>query len=346
MSQCGRCSLEKAKPVRQLMADLPVERTTAGHKAFAVYGLDYFGHVNYVEGRSTKKAWGLLFTCMSSRSVHVEVVTSLSLNDFLLVFSRLNDVREKVEVIFSDNGSSFQAASKALPDVLKSPELRNSLREKGIRWEFITPYAPAQGGTWESMVKQVKRILQRTLETATHKPSLMELITFCSNAAWVGNERPLTALSDDPRDFAAMTPPSLLTPAFDPYTPVGRAHDRDHLRQDYRFNMVLADRFWKDCVAFYLPTLQGRNKWRETSKNLQIGDLVLVGDSADISERGKYRIRRVAEVFPQMHNGNLIVRRAEIVVTEYDSKTDSYKVEHIYREISRIAPAQQANSNN
>ena len=49
LSQCGRCSLEKAKPVRQLMADLPVERTTAGHKAFAVCGLDYFGHVNYVE---------------------------------------------------------------------------------------------------------------------------------------------------------------------------------------------------------------------------------------------------------------------------------------------------------
>ena len=61
------------------MADLPVERTTAGHRAFAVCGLDYFGHVNYVERRSTKKAWGLLFTCMSSRSVHVEVVTSLSL---------------------------------------------------------------------------------------------------------------------------------------------------------------------------------------------------------------------------------------------------------------------------
>ena len=30
-SQCGRCSLEKVKPVRQLMADLSVERTTAGH---------------------------------------------------------------------------------------------------------------------------------------------------------------------------------------------------------------------------------------------------------------------------------------------------------------------------
>ena len=40
LSQCGRCSLENAKPVKQMMADLPVERTTAGHKAFAVCDLD------------------------------------------------------------------------------------------------------------------------------------------------------------------------------------------------------------------------------------------------------------------------------------------------------------------
>ena len=281
---------------------------------------------------------------MSSRSVHVEVVTSLSLKDLLLAFSRFNDVRGKVEVIFSENGSSFQAASKALPDLLKSPELRNLLREKGIRWEFILPYAKEHGGSWKSMVKQVKRILQRTLETSTHKPSLMELITFCSNAVRVVNERPLTALSDDSRDFAIVTPASLLTLAFDPYTPVRRTYDRNHLRRDYRLNVALANRFWKDWVAFYLPTLQGRYKWRETSKNLQIGDLVLVGDSANISERGKYCVGRVAEVFPQMHNGNPIVRRAKIAVTEYDSKPDSYKVEHIFRDILRIALVQQANS--
>ena len=70
-----------------------------------------------------------------------------------------------------------------------------------------------------------------------------------------------------------------------------------------------------------------------------------MGDSADISKRGKYRAGRVGEVFNQMHNGNPIVWRAKIAVTEYDSKTDSYKVEYIYRDISRIAPVQQANSN-
>ena len=170
----------------------------------------------------------LAYALVSLRSVRVEVVTSLSLKGFLLAFSRFNDVLEKVEAIFLDNGSSFQAASKALPQLLKSPELRNSLRGKGIQWEFIPQYAPAQDGSWESMVKQVKRILQKTLETATHKLSLMELITCCSNAVRVVNERPFTALNDDPGDFAVVTPASLLNTGFDTYTPVGRAHDRDH----------------------------------------------------------------------------------------------------------------------
>ena len=51
----------------------------------------------------------------ASRAVHVEIVTSLSLKEFLLALSRFNDIRGRVEVIYSDNGSTFQATSKALP---------------------------------------------------------------------------------------------------------------------------------------------------------------------------------------------------------------------------------------
>ena len=255
LSECGNCALDKAKPVRQLMADLPAARTAASHKAFAICGLDYFGPVNYVEGRSTRKAWGLLFTCMASRAIHVEIVTFLSLKDFVLAFSRFNDVRGGVEVIYSDNGSTFQAAAKTLPALLKTPELRNSLRKKGVKWEFIPPYSPSQGGAWEAMIKQFKLILHRILDSSTHTPNLIELITFCSNSVRVVNERPITPLSDDPRDNTVVTPASLLTPGLDPYTPVGIAHERDELRRDFRFNLALADRFWRDWVAFYLPTL-------------------------------------------------------------------------------------------
>ena len=74
----------------------------------------------------------------------------------------------------------------------------------------------------------------------------MKLITFCSHSVRVVHERPLTAVSSDPRDNTVLTPASLLTHGLDPYTSVGRAHNRDELRRDYRFNLASADRFWHD----------------------------------------------------------------------------------------------------
>ena len=74
------------------------------------------------------------------------------------------------------------------------------------------------------------------------------------------NERPLVPLSDDPRDFAAITPASLLTPFFDPYSTVGQPHDRDMLRRDYRFNVGLSQAFWEKLIFSYLPLLNVRKK--------------------------------------------------------------------------------------
>ena len=193
----------------------------------------------------------------------------------------------KVKVICSDDCTTFQAAAKTPPKLLHTTEFRNAFCKIGVLWQFIPPYAPSQGGAWESMVKQFKLILQRILDSSKHIPNLMELITFCSNSVRVVNEQPLTVVSGDHRDNTVLTPTSLLTTGLDPYTPVGRAHDKDkQLRSDYRFNLALADRFWHDWIDFYLPTLQGKNKWRETVGNLKIKQLVLVGDTEDLLTKG------------------------------------------------------------
>ena len=124
------------------MSDLPLSRTSAHKKPFADCGIDYFGPLMFKEGRSLKKAWGLLFTCMASRAIHVEMVVSLSLDEFLLAFTRFMDLRGPVSNLYSDNGSTFQAASKKLPELVESPAFLNSLRQKSINWHFIPPYAP------------------------------------------------------------------------------------------------------------------------------------------------------------------------------------------------------------
>ena len=64
IADCGKCALLKAKPIRQLMADLPSFRVTVCNKPFIFAGLDYLGPFYFRQGRSDCKAWGLLFTCL------------------------------------------------------------------------------------------------------------------------------------------------------------------------------------------------------------------------------------------------------------------------------------------
>ena len=87
----------------------------------------------------------------------------------------------------------------------------------------------------------------------------------------------------------------------------------------------------------YLPTLQGRNKWRVTRNNISTGQLVLFGDAEDISKRGAYRLGRVHRVHPQWCNGKESVHKATVAVLK-DCGDGTNKIEYILRDISKIAP--------
>ena len=52
LAECGKCALDKAKPVRQLMSDLPSFRVTALNKPFKFCGIDYFGPFVYKQNRA------------------------------------------------------------------------------------------------------------------------------------------------------------------------------------------------------------------------------------------------------------------------------------------------------
>ena len=335
---CGKCALAKAKPIRQLMSDLPTFRVTAANKPFKFCGTDYFGPFLYKQNRSLCKAWGILFTCLCTRCVHVEIVTSMDLNNFILAFSRFTNLRGPVDTFFSDNGKTFCAAEKQLPQIIDSTEFHNSLRHRGINWVRIPPYAASQAGTWESMVKLIKRAMVQVMSEARRKPSLIELQTFVSDAIRIVNDRPLTTLSDKPNDLKPLTPSCFLGQHLAPNTPVSAFHEKGDLRNDYLYNAALAQKFWTSWMKSYLPTLQGRSKWRELRENLSVGQLVLVGDAEDLSKRGAYRLGRVHCVHPQVRKGREIVRRATIGVLSKDPDSGKTEIKYVMRDLSKIAP--------
>ena len=239
---------------------------------------------------------------------------------------------------FSDNGSTFCAASEKLPDLLSSTEFHNALGKSNINWVKIPPYSPSQGGSWESMVKHFKNALAKVLSDTRRLPSLIGLQTFTSDAIRIVNDRPLTALSDVPNDISPLNPASFLGQQLAPNTPVGSFHDKGDLHKDFWFNANLSHRFWLTWMTGYLPTLQGRNKWRVTQKNLTPGQLVLLDDADDVFHKGAYRLGRIHYVHPQVRKGKELVRRATVAVLSKNSTAGSCDIEYVLRDLSKIAP--------
>jgi len=71
INQCNKCRLKTAKPVKQLMAELPDSRLQLGFQPFAHLGVDNFGPVMVRQRHSAVKHYGCLFTCMTTRAVHL-----------------------------------------------------------------------------------------------------------------------------------------------------------------------------------------------------------------------------------------------------------------------------------
>ena len=58
------------------MADLPEVRLVPEKPRFSYVGVDYFGPLQVKQGRSRVKRYDGLFTCLTTRAVHIEIAHS------------------------------------------------------------------------------------------------------------------------------------------------------------------------------------------------------------------------------------------------------------------------------
>ncbi|XP_035230281.1 uncharacterized protein LOC118202237 [Stegodyphus dumicola] len=158
--------------------------------AFQITGMDFAGPVIL---RDNSKSWIALFTCAVYRAAHLELVTSISTETFLLAFHRFVARRGKLSVVYSDNGTNFKGAASAFA-FIDFEKIFLEAREH-ITWKFIPPNAPWWGGWWERLVGMMKIILKKTLGRASL--SYEEMITALCNCVAILNERPLTTVSPD-----------------------------------------------------------------------------------------------------------------------------------------------------
>ena len=104
------------------MAPLPKAKVAPVRPVFTCVGLDFAGPIITQSGRKSNKRYLCLFTCVTSRVVHLEIAFALDSDSFLQCFSRFSRFCSRhitPEHAFSDNGSNFVGADR---------ELRNGIR--------------------------------------------------------------------------------------------------------------------------------------------------------------------------------------------------------------------------
>ena len=79
---CIKCKKIRGAPVSQKMADLPSSRAQPS-PPFTHTGMDVFGPFMVQDYRKQLKRYGLIFTCMACRAVHLEVLDDLTTDCFI-----------------------------------------------------------------------------------------------------------------------------------------------------------------------------------------------------------------------------------------------------------------------
>ena len=77
-------------------------------------GFDYFGPFNVTIRRSTVKRYGCLFTCLTTRAVHLEVAHTLTTNSFIAAFQRFTSRSRTPAKVYSDNGTNLVSGELGL----------------------------------------------------------------------------------------------------------------------------------------------------------------------------------------------------------------------------------------
>ena len=296
VSKCFLCRKLGAARGEQLMANLPKERLTPEDPPFTSVGVDYFGPLYVQQGRSHVKRYGCVFTCLTTRAVHIEITSSLDTDSFINALRRFISLRGNPSSVYSDNGSNFRAGEQEMRTAIDDWNQRaicEFLRLKNISWKFNPPYASHMGGVWERVIRSIRKILTALLGQQLVNEEMLR--TLMAEVQGILNSRPLTPVSNDPNDLEPLTPNHLLLLRANPNMPTGVFVKEDtYCKRRWRQVQYMSDIFWKRWLKEYLPTLQVRQKWCNPRRCFAVNDLVLVMDEG--VHRGKWPLARVVQV--------------------------------------------------
>eukprot|EP00057_Strongylocentrotus_purpuratus_P002645 XP_003724933.1 PREDICTED: uncharacterized protein LOC100891559 [Strongylocentrotus purpuratus] len=268
------------KVEKQLMTELPDQRVAPHTRPFYSTSCDYFGPYRVkITRNTTAKYYVVIFTCLSTRAVHLEIATDCSTIEFLQVLRRFFALRGQPAYLLSDNGTQFIRAERELQKMVRGwdvQKLQEYCADKRTEWKFTTPLAPHQNGCAESPVKSCK--LTFTKAIGDQRLSPFELYT-CLKVANLVNQSHIGRIANDPDDGSYLCPNDMLLGRASRQVPQGPFKSSGNPRHRVEYVQQIVDSFWQRWTSDVLPLLVPRRRWNADRRNVRVDDVVMLADA-------------------------------------------------------------------
>ncbi|GFV82380.1 putative RNA-directed DNA polymerase from transposon X-element [Trichonephila clavipes] len=286
--KCVPCRRYSSNSPMSEPVSLPADRVKDAN-AFNITGIDLAGPLFTRDGG---KVWIVLYTCAIYRAIHLELVSSLSTECFMLSLRRFIARRTRPDTIYTDNGTNFVGTNSELKN-LDWDKIMKETDIKPIKWKFNPPTAAWWGGWWERLVRVIKELLKRTLGKAIL--TYEELLTVICDCEAVVNSRPLTYVSEDPNDLIPLTP-SLFLNGKSSYDTVDldlSEFSKFQKRIKYRRKLIhdFRSRFMKE----YLGQLRQKRPGKP-GHDFKVGDVVMIEEPS--KKRVYWPLGKVISLLP------------------------------------------------
>ncbi|XP_071944795.1 uncharacterized protein [Antedon mediterranea] len=328
---CVPCRKREKDMSGQQMGQLPIERLKPS-PPWSFIGVDLFGPFitrGEVNKRARGKAYGIIFTCLVTQAVYLDLATDYSTTGFLQAFRRFVSIRGYPTEIYNQ----LVSASKELKGVIdggQESDLHDFGITKGTTWKFSAADSPWQNGVTEILIKGIKKGIHHAI--GGQVLPFNELQTVLFEVANLVNKRPIGRHPTDPEDGAYLGPNTILLGRATTRVPSGPWRATNNPRNRIEFVQSLIKSFWVKWNRDYFPSLIVRQKWHHEKRNMQIGDVVLVQDSN--TARGKWRMGLGSSVYPDI-NGK--VRTVQVELRNEDRNAKQTVTRAVQRLIVLVA---------
>ena len=311
--------------MQQKMGDLPVERISIGYPPFTNISLDLAAPLqvlDMVKKRTTMKCWPVIFCCLNTGAVHIELLHTYGTEAFLLRWKMFTCIRGSPRLVVSDKGSQLMSAARIIDWTRKEDptqwdwnKIEQMTADKGTRWEFVPAGCQWQNGLSESRIKIFKQTFRRcVVGTINGNKSFLsygEMQVLLADIMDKMNNRPIGLKSLSEEYLVPLTPNCLLLGKTT--TRIPTLGDCEYKEENYhgrlRYTMELLQYWVKEYEKQLFFSMLPYQKWKDAKRhiNLKVGDVCLLMYPGKIQD--KYRYCRVVEVHPD-HNG--VVRNVTV----------------------------------